>query len=533
MKRKICLIFYLLILFSISVYANVDLTRTENENEPIYIEYEGQTTLVSNFIVKNNNFFCSVKCSWNTSQGKEGIVPGIIKARDISPQFSINFEAIKGTPGNLVVDVTVFCNDVNSTFCSDSNFGIDTKSISVNYNFCGDGKANNEEECDKDDKKSKSCTDFDYSGGSLSCNDNCKLVFDNCHKCGDGKVSPGEQCDGTDFNEKNCTSLGFSGGSLTCSENCIFDTSACYNCGNNKIDLDETCKTCPSDVKCSEGEECNPNREEANQFGCAPKCGNNLCDANENYETCPNDCKKPIKCGDGICDPSENCNSCKEDCACLDGYICSGGKCILKIKYEEKKEKSFTILLFIIILLILIGYPIFIYYKKRKSIKEFSIQKREISVIMFTDIKDFSKKVGENEQKTLRKLWIYENIMNNLIKKYDGKIIKTIGDSIMCEFKSAINAVKCAKEIQNVMSIKKDFLIRIGIHMGEITHKKKDLFGEVVNIAARIEKIAEPGTVYISEDVYRQVHNKLSFNFIDLGLKSLKNIKGLIRIYKI
>ena len=521
---------FLLIILSASVIATrVDLTRVSNKGEPLYIDYQGQTIVISDFIVNNKNFLCTIECKWTSSQNKEGVVPNTISAGDDSSQFSVSFDATKDGFGSLVVDVNVTCHDINSTFCSDSNFGVDIEAITVNYKFCGDGKADYEEECDKDDKKGKTCMDFDYSGGILNCSNECKLVLDECYKCGDNKLNSGEQCDGTDFGSKTCFDLGFSGGSLTCNDKCMFDTSACYNCGNNIVDLNETCKNCPSDVKCGVGEECNPTGEKANQFGCAPKCGNNMCDADENYETCKKDCERPIKCGDKICDITENCNSCKEDCGCLDGYICSGGQCVLEFKYKEKQSSGLAIIL--IFIFVLTG-GILLYYK-RTSFKELLKEKREISIIMFTDLKDFSKKVGENEDRALRKLWIYENIMKGIIKKHNGKVVKSIGDALMGEFKSAINAVKCAKEIQNAILLKKDFLIKIGIHMGEVVHRKNDLFGNGVNIAARISGIAEPGSVYISEDIYKNVNGKLNYKFIDLGFKELKNIKESVRIYKI
>ncbi|MEK6953279.1 MAG: adenylate/guanylate cyclase domain-containing protein [Nanoarchaeota archaeon] len=518
----------LLIIFSVNVIATrVDLTRVSSKGESLNIDYQGQTTVISDFIVKNRNFLCDIECKWNSSQNKEGFVPNIINAGDASSQFSVSFDAIKDGFGNLVVGVNVECHDINSTFCSDSDFGIDKEAITINYKFCGDGKADFEEECDKEDKKGKVCMDLGFSGGVLNCNNECKLILDGCYKCGDNKLNSGEQCDGTDLGNKTCFNLGFSGGSLTCNDKCMFDTSACYNCGNNIIDLNENCKNCPSDVKCGVGEECNPDRKEANQIGCAPKCGNNVCDADENYETCKKDCEKPVKCGDKTCDISENCNSCKEDCACFDGYLCSGGQCVLEFKYKEKQSSNLAI-----ILIFILTSGTLLYYK-RNSIKGLLKEKREFSVIMFTDLKDFCKRVEENEDRALRKLWMYENIMKGIISKYNGKVVKTIGDALMVEFKSSISAVKCAKEIQNNALLKKYFLIKIGIHVGEIIRRKNDIFGNGVNIAARICSLAEAGSVYISEDIYKNVKNKLNYRFTNLGLKELRNIKEPIIVYKI
>jgi class 3 adenylate cyclase len=102
----------------------------------------------------------------------------------------------------------------------------------------------------------------------------------------------------------------------------------------------------------------------------------------------------------------------------------------------------------------------------------------------------------------------------------------------MGDFDSAVNAVNAAMEIQKLLE-KEDIKIRIGIHLGDVIHKAGDIFGDGVNIASRIESICEPGEVYISEEVYRQVKGKINAEFEDLGKQRLKNIETHIRTYKV
>jgi|GEM_PF-6788259 len=158
--------------------------------------------------------------------------------------------------------------------------------------------------------------------------------------------------------------------------------------------------------------------------------------------------------------------------------------------------------------------------------------KRKLSAIMFTDMKGFSKEMGIDEEATLKKLWRYEKVMKQIIKEHDGRVVKTIGDAIMGDFDSAVNAVKAAIAIQNLLK-KEDIKIRIGVHLGDVIHKGGDLFGEGVNIANRLESICEPGQIYISEDVYNQIRNKLKIEIEPLGRKPLKNIEVPPKVFKI
>jgi len=158
--------------------------------------------------------------------------------------------------------------------------------------------------------------------------------------------------------------------------------------------------------------------------------------------------------------------------------------------------------------------------------------KRRLSAIMFTDMKGYSREMGQDEEATLKKMWRYEKAMKEIIKEHDGRIVKTIGDSIMGDFDSPVNAVRSAMAIQSLLK-KEDIQIRVGIHLGDVVHRAGDVFGDGVNIASRIESICEPGKIYISEDVYNQVKGKIKADFENLGNRPLKNIESPPRVYKI
>jgi len=191
----------------------------------------------------------------------------------------------------------------------------------------------------------------------------------------------------------------------------------------------------------------------------------------------------------------------------------------------------------VVILLLFAFYKliVFLFFRKKEAAegKEKDEEgRRKLSAIMFTDMKGFSAEIGMNEEKTLKKLWRYEKAMKTIIKERDGRVVKTIGDAIMGDFDSAVNAVKAAMEIQKLLE-KEDIMIRIGIHLGDVIHKGGDIFGDGVNIASRIESICEPGQIYISEDVYKQVRGKIDADFEDMGKKRLKNIETHVRAYKV
>ncbi len=165
---------------------------------------------------------------------------------------------------------------------------------------------------------------------------------------------------------------------------------------------------------------------------------------------------------------------------------------------------------------------------------------RKLAAIMFTDIKDFSKKMGENETAAFELLKMHDALMRVVAARFGGKVIKSIGDSFMVDFSSAVNAVKSAVEAQKKFWAynqgKTEFEkieIRVGIHLGDVIIRGEDIYGDGVNIASRLEAIAEPTRICISQDVYNQVKNKLAIEVFRMGPMELKNISEPVEVYEI
>lgn len=163
-----------------------------------------------------------------------------------------------------------------------------------------------------------------------------------------------------------------------------------------------------------------------------------------------------------------------------------------------------------------------------------------LSVIMFSDIVGYSKMMQENENLTMNLLSRHNQIVRDALNRHDGKEIKMMGDAFLVSFTTVANAVRCAIDIQECFgkynesaAEKEKILLRIGIHMGDIVVKDDDVFGDGVNIASRIELLAEPGGICISQEVYNLVRHKLDLQVVSLGPKELKNIKEKIEIYEI
>ncbi|MBI3193379.1 MAG: adenylate/guanylate cyclase domain-containing protein, partial [Ignavibacteriae bacterium] len=165
---------------------------------------------------------------------------------------------------------------------------------------------------------------------------------------------------------------------------------------------------------------------------------------------------------------------------------------------------------------------------------------RKLAAIMFTDIVSFSKQMGKDEHATLALLDIHNNIVSQIIGKHSGRIIKSIGDAFFVEFDSSVSAVACAIETQTTLKEHNEahpeehpIVIRIGVHVGDVVKKNNDLFGDGVNIAARIQPKAEPGGICISEDVARQVRGKINLPMVKVGVGELKNIDIPIILYQV
>ena len=168
------------------------------------------------------------------------------------------------------------------------------------------------------------------------------------------------------------------------------------------------------------------------------------------------------------------------------------------------------------------------------------MKSRRLSAIMFTDIVDYSRLMGRDESAAMTLLENKEGIISPIITEFNGKIKKSGGDGYLIEFGSAVDAVRCAKKVQNTISefnitqnVDEKIVIRIGIHLGDILIRDNDIFGNDVNIASRIESLAEPGGICISQTVYDQIKNKVEIQTVNLGEKELKNIADKVGIYKV
>ena len=165
---------------------------------------------------------------------------------------------------------------------------------------------------------------------------------------------------------------------------------------------------------------------------------------------------------------------------------------------------------------------------------------RKLSAIFAADVEGYSRLMGRDEVGTLRTLTAYRVIIDRLIASHRGRIFNTAGDSLVADFGSAVDAVQCAIEVQEAIakanmdrSPEEQMRFRIGIHVGDIIVQGDNLFGDAVNIAARLEALAEPGGVCVSGTVRDQIGTKLSVGFIDLGEQQVKNIAQPIRAYQI
>src|SRR6516225_2030656 len=166
---------------------------------------------------------------------------------------------------------------------------------------------------------------------------------------------------------------------------------------------------------------------------------------------------------------------------------------------------------------------------------------RRLAAIFAGDVAGYSRMMGADEEGTLSRLNTHRReFLEPKIAEHRGRIVKRTGDGVLIEFARAVDAARCAVEIQRGMvernaSMPEDKRIelRIGIHIGDVMIEDDDIFGDGVNIAARLEAIAQPGSVCISEDAYRQVRGKLDAKFQDVGEQSLKNITQPIRVYRL
>jgi adenylate cyclase len=166
--------------------------------------------------------------------------------------------------------------------------------------------------------------------------------------------------------------------------------------------------------------------------------------------------------------------------------------------------------------------------------------RRRLTTLFCADVAGYSRLMGADEPGTLEMLRRYRTAMATLIERHDGRVVNTWGDAVIAEFASVVEAVQCAVETQQELSTYNGALpearqmrFRIGIHLGDVMVEGDDIYGDGVNIAARLQELAEPGGVLISGPVFDQVHNKLSIGFDCLGQQQLKNVATPVTGYRV
>jgi TolB-like protein/Flp pilus assembly protein TadD len=152
---------------------------------------------------------------------------------------------------------------------------------------------------------------------------------------------------------------------------------------------------------------------------------------------------------------------------------------------------------------------------------------------MFTDIVGYTALMGEDEQQALQLLQHNRELLKPIIRQYNGEWLKEMGDGTLSSFASAVEAVNCALQIQHILKEDPKLSLRIGIHIGDIVFEEGDVFGDGVNVASRMEPLAEPGCVCVSEQVYDAIHNKSGIEAQFLGEKKLKGVDKPVKVYAV
>lgn len=166
--------------------------------------------------------------------------------------------------------------------------------------------------------------------------------------------------------------------------------------------------------------------------------------------------------------------------------------------------------------------------------------KRKLSAILSADAKDYSRLMRSDEEATVRTLTKYRSVIAELVSKYQGRVVDSPGDNVLAEFASVVHAVQCGFDIQASLqdenaklSEDRKMEFRIGINLGDVIQDGKRIYGDGVNVAARMESLAEPGGLCVSGSAYDQIENKFAFGCEYLGEKTVKNISSAIRVYRL
>src|SRR5215469_5664260 len=165
---------------------------------------------------------------------------------------------------------------------------------------------------------------------------------------------------------------------------------------------------------------------------------------------------------------------------------------------------------------------------------------RKLTAILCADVYGYSRLMGEDEEATLRTLSSYRKIIDDLIGQHHGRFVNSAGDSVLAEFASVVEAVNSAVEIQAALKSENANLppeyrmeFRIGVNSGDVMVEGEQIYGDGVNVAARLENLADPGGICISSTVYEQVRDKLNLSYQDRGEQSVKNIARPVHVWHV
>src|SRR5688572_28479639 len=165
---------------------------------------------------------------------------------------------------------------------------------------------------------------------------------------------------------------------------------------------------------------------------------------------------------------------------------------------------------------------------------------RRMAAILAADVVGYSRLIGRDEEGTLATLRAYRQIIDRLIVHHEGRVFGSAGDSVIAEFASPVEALRCATEIQLEIDRQNADLpepgrlrFRIGINLGDVVVEGDNLMGDGVNVAARLEPLSRPGGICVSEAIHAQVRDRLSLDFLDLGEHKVKNIVRPVRAYRV
>ena len=165
---------------------------------------------------------------------------------------------------------------------------------------------------------------------------------------------------------------------------------------------------------------------------------------------------------------------------------------------------------------------------------------RKLTAILCADVYGYSRLMGEDEEATLQTLSAYRKIIDGLIETHRGRFVNSAGDSVLAEFTSVVEAVNCAVEIQSALKAENQALplerrmqLRIGVNLGDVMVEGNQIYGDGVNVAARLESLAEPGGICLSGVVHDQVKGRLAFTYQDLGAQVVKNIADPVQVWRV